>query len=146
MAMLRIALAQVNPVVGDLDGNAALVVEAMKDAERVACDLVVFPELVITGYPPEDLVLKPAFVRDNQQALARVVASSGSCAAVVGFVDGETGSLYNAAGLCAGGELLGVYHKRLLPNYAVFDEDRYFEPGVEPVHLFDVAGVNVGIS
>lgn len=146
MTRLRIALAQLNVVVGDLEGNVTKILHAMADAESRGCDLVAFPELAITGYPPEDLVLKPAFVADNKKALQQVIDASGRCAVVVGFVDGEQGGLYNAAAVCAHGSLLGVYHKRLLPNYAVFDEDRYFEPGIEPLQLFSIADVPVGVS
>ncbi|MBI2706270.1 MAG: NAD+ synthase [Actinobacteria bacterium] len=146
MRPLRIALAQLNVVVGDLDGNVAKILDAMGEAEKRGADLVAFAELAITGYPPEDLLLKPAFVADNKKALQQVVDASRGCAVVVGFVDGEPGALYNAAAVCANGALAGVYHKRLLPNYAVFDEDRYFEPGIEPMELFSVAGVRVGVS
>jgi NAD+ synthase (glutamine-hydrolysing) len=139
-------LAQLDTKVGDLDGNVDAILGAMKEAERAGCDLVALPELTTTGYPPEDLVLKPAFVADNRRALDRVVAASGQTVAVVGFVDGEPGGLYNAAAVCAGGKLLGVYHKRRLPNFAVFDEQRYFQPGVEPIRRFEVAGVSVGVS
>src|SRR5690348_10891178 len=143
---LRVGLAQLNTTVGNLDGNVDAIVAAMKEAERAGCDLVAFPELAVTGYPPEDLVLKPAFVADNRRALERVAAASGRCVAVVGFVDGEPGHLFNAAAVCGGGRVLGVYHKRRLPNFAVFDEQRYFSPGVEPLALYDVAGVTVGVT
>jgi NAD+ synthase (glutamine-hydrolysing) len=143
----RLAAAQLNMVVGDLDGNVERIVEAMKAAEADDADLVAFPELTITGYPPEDLLLKPAFVSDNLDALREVVARSGRTAAVVGFVDrDEQGRLYNAAAICASGTLHGVYRKRCLPNYEVFDEHRYFVPGTEPVRLYEIAGVPVGVS
>ncbi len=129
MARLRLALAQLNLVVGDLEGNVEQVLEAMKSAEADGCDLVAFPELAVTGYPPEDLLLKAAFVADNRRALDRIVAASGRCAAIVGFVDGEGDELYNAAAVCAEGRLHGVYRKQLLPNYEVFDERRYFRAG-----------------
>jgi NAD+ synthase (glutamine-hydrolysing) len=134
-------------VVGDLEGNVEQIVEAMKAAEADDADLVAFPELAITGYPPEDLLLKPAFVTDNLEALGAVVARSGRTAAIVGFVDrDDEDRLYNAAAVCANGELLGVYRKRRLPNYAVFDEERYFEPGSEQLQLYEVAGLPVGLS
>jgi NAD+ synthase (glutamine-hydrolysing) len=144
--MVRVALAQLNTKVGDLDGNVEAIIGAMKEAEQAGCVLVGLPELAITGYPPEDLVLKPAFVADNRRALDRVVAASGQTVAIVGFVDGEPGRLYNAAAVCAGGRLLGIYHKRRLPNFAVFDEQRYFEPGRDVLGLYGVGGVNVGVS
>ena len=147
MTRLRIALAQLNPTVGDLDGNLAKILEAYDAAEAVGCDIVAFPELAITGYPPEDLVLKPGFVADNKVALGKLAAHTGRCAAVVGFVDADR-DLYNAAAVCANGEVVGTYRKRLLPNYGVFDEARYFTPGddSDPIELYLIGGVKVGIS
>jgi NAD+ synthase (glutamine-hydrolysing) len=140
-----LALCQINTTVGDLEGNTDRIVAALAIAEAQGCDLAVFPELALTGYPPEDLLLKPGFVTDNRAALDRVAAASGSCAAVLGFVDAER-DLYNAAAVCAYGELRAVYHKRLLPNYAVFDEQRYFTPGAGTSPLVVVGGVRVGVS
>ena len=144
---LRIALAQLNPTVGDLDGNLAAIVRAYDRADAAGCDIVAFPELAVTGYPPEDLVLKPRFVADNRTILAKFAAHTGRCAAVVGFVDADR-DLYNAAAVCVEGEIVGTYRKRLLPNYAVFDEARYFTPGTDndPLELYVVGGVKVGIS
>jgi NAD+ synthase (glutamine-hydrolysing) len=136
-----------NPPVGDLDGNVAKIVAAYDEAEAAGCDIVAFPELAITGYPPEDLVLKPGFVADNRAALHTIAAHTGRCVAVVGFVDADR-DLYNAAAVCANGAVLGTYRKRLLPNYAVFDEARYFTPGDanDPYELYVIGGVKVGIS
>jgi NAD+ synthase (glutamine-hydrolysing) len=147
VAALRIALAQLNPTVGDLDGNVAKIVAAYDQAEAAGCDIVAFTELAITGYPPEDLVLKAGFVADNLEALAKVAAHTGRCAAVVGYVAADR-DIYNAAAICANGEVLGTYRKRLLPNYAVFDEARYFTPGAasDPYELYVIGGVKVGIS
>ncbi len=147
MTVLRVALAQLNPTVGDLEGNLALITDAYDRADAAGCDIVAFPELSITGYPPEDLVLKPGFVEDNLEMLAKVAARTRRCAAVVGFVDQDR-DLYNAAAVCANGALLGTYHKRLLPNSSVFDEQRYFTPGHEsdPLELFVIGGVKVGLS
>ena len=147
MTVLRIALAQLNPTVGDLDGNLASLIEAYDRAEAAGCDLIAFPELSTTGYPPEDLVLKPGFVADNRQVLEKFAAHTHGCAAVVGFVDADR-DLYNAAALCVGGSILGTYRKRLLPNYAVFDEARYFTPGTDndPLELYEIGGVKVGLS
>ena len=145
MARIRLALCQLNTVVGDLDGNVAKILEAYDQAEAAGCDLAVFPELAITGYPPEDLVLKPGFVAANRAALDKVAARTGRCAAVVGFVDADR-DLYNAAAVCASGSVVGRYQKRLLPNYAVFDEQRYFASGTAPLTLFEVAGVKVGVA
>jgi len=142
---IRLGLGQLNTVVGDLDGNVERILAAYDEAEAAGCDLVVVPELAITGYPPEDLVLKPGFVAANRAALDKVAARTGRCAAVVGFVDADR-DLYNAAAICAGGEVVGDYRKRLLPNYAVFDEQRYFAPGTEPLQLYEIAGVTVGVA
>ena len=145
MPCLRIAACQIDTVVGDLAGNVRRIVDALREAEEAGCDLAAFPELSITGYPPEDLLLKPGFVADNREALEQVAAVSGDCAAVIGFVDADR-DLYNAAAVCAGGRVHGVYRKRLLPNYAVFDEKRYFTPGDGPPQLFVIGGVRVGVS
>ncbi len=145
MPRLRVAACQINNVVGDLDGNVECILAALDRADAAGCDLAVFPELAITGYPPEDLLLKPAFVADNRAALDKLAARTGRCAAVVGFVDAGR-DLYNAAAVCAGGEVKGVYRKRILPNYAVFDEQRYFAPGQGESVLFVVGGVKVGVS
>ena len=147
MARLRVALAQINPTVGDLKGNFATIIDYYDRAEAAGCDIVAFPELAITGYPPEDLVLKPGFVSDNKDVLATIAAHTRRCVAVVGFVDSDR-DIYNAAAVCADGEVKGTYRKRLLPNYAVFDEARYFTPGHEsdPLELYVIGGVKVGIS
>jgi NAD+ synthase (glutamine-hydrolysing) len=147
VARLRIALAQINPKVGDLDGNLATICAVYDRAEEAGCDIVAFPELALTGYPPEDLVLKPGFVADNRLALGKLAARTGRCVAVVGFVDADR-DIYNAAAVCANGEVVGTYRKRLLPNYAVFDEARYFTPGhqSDPYELYEIGGVKVGIS
>jgi NAD+ synthase (glutamine-hydrolysing) len=145
VARIRIAACQINTVVGDLDGNANRIVDALGEAERRGADIAVFPELAITGYPPEDLLLKPGFVADNLDALEKVASQSGRCAAVFGFVDADR-DLHNAAAVCANGRVVGTYRKRLLPNYAVFDEQRYFAPGTEPLQLYLVGGVRVGVS
>jgi NAD+ synthase (glutamine-hydrolysing) len=128
--MVRIALGQVNTTVGDLDGNASLMTAWAAKATDAGADLVCFPELAITGYPPEDLVLRPEFVRDNLRALADLAtAAAGGCAVLVGFVDRTERGLHNAAALLAGGEVVARYHKVKLPNYGVFDEARTFVPG-----------------
>ena len=144
---MRIALAQLNQTVGDLDGNLARIMAAYDAADAAGCDIVAFPELAVSGYPPEDLVLKPRFVADNLASLAKVAAHTRRCAAVVGYVAADR-DLYNAAAVCAGGEVLGTYRKRILPNYGVFDEARYFTPGEasDPYELYVIGGVRVGIS
>jgi NAD+ synthase (glutamine-hydrolysing) len=145
MARLRIATCQINTRVGGLDHNVERILDALRQAEDASCDMAVFPELAITGYPPEDLLLKPGFVADNRAALEKVAAATRSCVAVVGFVDAGR-DLYNAAALCANGEVVGVYRKRELPNYAVFDEARYFARGDAPTQLWTVGDVRVGVS
>ena len=145
MTWLRVALCQLNLVVGDLSGNVERVVSALGRAEESEADLAVFPELAITGYPPEDLLLKPGFVADNQVALAKVAQATERCTAVVGFVD-ERLDLYDSAAVCAGGEVRGIYHKVNLPNYSVFDEQRYFVPGTGAQTLYLIGGVRTGIS
>src|SRR5437762_1709500 len=141
---MRIALAQVNPTVGDLDGNARLVVDWIERARAAGADLVCFPELVLTGYPPEDLVLKPSFVRDNLSQLEWVARGTRGISAVVGFVD-EDGDIYNAAAFLHDGEVKAVYHKVFLPNYGVFDEKRYFVPGHKSP-IVELDGVRIGLS
>ncbi|MDQ2727201.1 MAG: NAD+ synthase [Actinomycetota bacterium] len=145
MTRLRVALGQLNPTVGDLEGNADRIIEALGEAEAAGADLAVFPELAITGYPPEDLLLKPGFIAGNRAALEKVAAATGRCVAVVGFVD-EATDLYNAAAVCANGALIGTHHKEVLPNYGVFDEQRYFAPGRGATRLWSVGGVRVGVS
>ena len=147
MARIRVAACQINTVVGDLDGNVGRTLAALAEAEAQGADLAVLPELTVTGYPPEDLLGRPAFVADNLAAFAAVAAGTGACAAVVGYVDvGPGGRLVNAAALCRGGRMLGRYVKRMLPNYGVFDEQRWFAPGTEDAALFEVAGVPVGMT
>lgn len=145
MRRLRVACCQYNPTVGDLTGNLAAMMEFLERAERTGADVAVFPELSVTGYPPEDLVLKPRFVEDNLNVLEAMAARSGECAVVVGFVDLDR-DLFNGAALCHRGEVVLRYHKRLLPNYSVFDEQRYFSRGREPLSLVELNGVKVGLS
>jgi NAD+ synthase (glutamine-hydrolysing) len=148
MPHLRLAAAQLNTVVGDLAGNVDRILAALAAAEHAGADLCVLPELAIAGYPPEDLLLKPGFVADNVTALEKVAAATGRCVAVVGFVGAAPGGrgLANAAAVCAGGRVVGVYNKRFLPNYGVFDEQRWFIPSTEDPTLFGVAGALVGVS
>ncbi len=130
--MIRIALGQINTTVGDLDGNVAKMAEWAGRATEAGADLVCFPELAVTGYPPEDLVLRPRFVTDNLTALEDLArATAGGSAVLTGFVDRTERGLHNAAALLSGGEIAARYHKVKLPNYGVFDEQRYFVPGDE---------------
>ena len=134
MSHLRLALAQLNVTVGDLAGNAARIREAMLRAAAWQADLVVCPELALSGYPPEDLLLKPAFVEEQLRVLDAVASAATGVAALVGYVDRDRqGRLYNAAALLADGRRVATYHKQCLPNYGVFDERRYFTPGHSPL-------------
>ncbi len=142
--MIRLGLAQINTVVGDVDGNALQVCAMLDRARAMGVDLVAFPELAITGYPPEDLLLKPDFIRANLAALDRVAACTRGLSAIVGFVDADE-HLYNAAALLVDERRVGVYRKQRLPNYGVFDEKRYFHQG-EACPVFALNGTPVGIT
>jgi NAD+ synthase (glutamine-hydrolysing) len=141
---IRVALAQIDTTVGDLPGNTAKIIEWMGPARDAGADLVAFPELAVTGYPPEDLVLRRSFVADNLAALDEIVAASRGIAVVVGFVD-QNDDIYNAAAVISDGRLAHRYHKQFLPNYGVFDEDRYFQRGHDSP-VFVIAGVDVGVN
>ena len=153
---LRVAGAQIDLTVGDLAGNESRILEAMAWAEAEEADVLLLPELAVTGYPPEDLVLREGFVAENLAVLDRLAAASGSTAVIVGFVDRlPTGRrdddsvkrrVVNAAAVLARGRIAGVYHKVLLPNYGVFDEARYFAEGRGEIELFEIGGVACGVS
>lgn len=146
MRSFRVALAQINSTVGDLEGNVQAILARTREAEAAGADLVAFPELAICGYPPEDLVLRRGFVRDNLGALNRVRAATAGrhVTVVIGFVDLAVDA-FNAAAVLHNGELAGVYHKQFLPNYGVFDETRYFRPG-HAAPVFEIAGIGVGVN
>ena len=139
---MRLALAQINTVVGDLEGNRRRILAAVDDARGEGADLALLPELAVTGYPPEDLLLRPAFVRAAEASLREIAAACIDIVALVGtpWFDRD---LFNACAVCASGEVKAVYRKRFLPNYGVFDEDRYFAPGRELV-LLRLGGTLVG--
>ncbi len=144
MHRLRIALTQVNTTVGDFEGNFQKFLGAIDQARSLSVDLLTFPELAVCGYPPEDLLLKPRFIEENLKYLDRLVDASSGLTVVAGFVDARDG-LYNAAAIIHDGRLVGTYHKIRLPNYGVFDENRYFQAGSRcPVYV--VAGVGLGIN
>jgi NAD+ synthase (glutamine-hydrolysing) len=151
MSTLRIALAQINLTVGDIEGNAARIEASLERARRSRADIVLFPELPLTGYPPEDLLLKPGFVAAARAGIERLLPHSRGLTAIVGFPD-RCDDLFNAAAVLHDGRLAGVYHKKLLPNYSVFDEDRYFTPGKtrilfqRPVGLATGDGIRFGVS
>ena len=144
MKSLRVALAQINPTVGDLRGNTDKIVAWIQKAKKEKADIVAFPELAVTGYPPEDLVLKPQFIEDNIAAVRKIAGRTRSITAIVGFVDSNA-HLYNAAAVIADGRMRDVYHKIMLPNYGVFDEFRYFKPG-RRFPVYGINGVKVGIN
>ncbi len=144
MRTLRIAMAQINPTVGDLAGNRDRIIDSIGRARKAGADIVAFPELAVTGYPPEDLLLKPQFVKDNLKALKEIQRATTGITAVVGFVDRKD-LLYNAAAIMHNGKLAYVYHKILLPNYGVFDEYRYFRPG-NRYPLLTLRGVTLGVN
>ncbi len=144
MRRLRIGMAQIDTTVGDFAGNTRKVLESIDQARSLGVDLVTFPELTICGYPPEDLLFKPRFVEENQKSLDKVIASSSGLTIVVGFVDAKE-DIYNAAAVIHDGKLAGVYHKIYLPNYGVFDENRYFRGGSEcPVYI--IGGIGIGVN
>jgi NAD+ synthase (glutamine-hydrolysing) len=130
MRRFRVALGQINATVGDLEGNVRLIVHGIERARALGCSLVAFPELAITGYPPEDLLFKPAFIEANLRALDAVTQASHGLSVIVGFVD-KRDDIFNAAAVLHDGRRAGVYHKQYLPNYGVFDENRYFQAGTE---------------
>jgi NAD+ synthase (glutamine-hydrolysing) len=130
MRRFRVSLAQINPTVGDIEGNVRRVIDDIGRARTLGADLVAFPELAITGYPPEDLLFKSAFIEANLAGLRDIVQAARDLTVVVGFVD-KRQDIYNAAAIIHDGTLAGVYHKQFLPNYGVFDENRYFQAGRE---------------
>ncbi|MFQ6015711.1 MAG: NAD+ synthase [Anaerolineae bacterium] len=144
MGTMRIALAQINTTVGDLGGNKRKILRYLDEARGIGADLVVFPELAIPGYPPEDLLLKPEFIEANLACLQEIVPATRGFTAVVGFAD-SVGDIYNAAAVIHDGVLAGVYHKHYLPNYGVFDEDRYFQAG-QTYPVFALGGTILGVS
>ena len=150
----RLALAQINPTVGDIAGNTAKILDYLERAREAQADLVAFPELAITGYPPEDLLFKRSFLTDNVAAMEKVAAASQGIAVVLGYVhivslerqSEDVGpQVTNAAALCSGGKLIDTYHKIFLPNYGVFDEQRYFQSGSE-CPVYTIGGVAVGVN
>jgi NAD+ synthase (glutamine-hydrolysing) len=141
---LRIGLAQTNTTVGDFAGNRQKILEAIEKARVSGVDLITFPELAICGYPPEDLLFKPQFIQENLRSLDKVIEASAGMTVITGFVDADE-DIYNAAAVIHDGKLAGVYHKIYLPNYGVFDENRYFRAGSE-CPVYTIAGINIGIN
>jgi NAD+ synthase (glutamine-hydrolysing) len=161
MRTFRIAMAQINPTVGDIAGNSRLIRAWIKEARKAKADLVAFPELAVTGYPPEDLLLKPGFVDDNRRALDEIAHDCSGIVAVIGYVgqgamareksgppsvvSADRHELYNAAAIIAERRLVATYSKWLLPNYGVFDEGRYFHPG-RRLSLVGLRGVTIAVN
>ena len=146
MASIRVALAQLNFRLGDFDSNVASITEAYDQSLEREADVVVFSELAVCGYPPEDLLLKQRFLEDARAALEDIAARTSDAVAVVGFPEQEGQDIYNSAAVCHQGAVKGIYRKQLLPNYSVFDEKRYFSPGTSAGPIVQIAGVMVGIS
>ncbi len=142
---LRVALGQINCVVGDLKGNCAKMLECVERAKLSGADMVTFPELAVTGYPPEDLLLKPKFIEDNLRTVKDFSRSVHDIVVITGFVDMSGENIYNAAAVILDNEIKGIYHKILLPNYGVFDEKRYFKSGAGPI-VFCCGNFVFGVS
>jgi NAD+ synthase (glutamine-hydrolysing) len=141
---MRIALAQIDPTVGDLDGNRALILERLAQAREAGADMAVFPELAVTGYPPEDLLLRPGFIRAAERSLDEIARASRGITLLVGTPHLDR-DLYNACAVCSGGEVKALVKKRFLPNYGVFDEERYFGAGRE-LFLFELGSTLIGVT
>ena len=137
-------MAQTNPVVGDIAGNAKKILSWTAKAKKAGAQLVIFPELTVTGYPPEDLLLKPGFIDDNLKALKSLARKINGITAIIGFVDRDA-DIFNAAAIIHNRKIAGVYHKMYLPNYGVFDEQRYFQAGTTPLN-FVLNGVTIGVG
>src|ERR1043165_5083472 len=145
MRTLRIGLAQVDTTVGDIAGNVEIILGNIAAARARQCDIVAFPELAVTGYPPEDLVLRRAFCETSRAAIEQLLPASEGLFVVVGFVDWHNGDAYNAAAVLVDGRWVDTYHKQRLPNYGVFDEERYFAAG-RRVPLYQFGESSIGVS
>lgn len=142
---LRIGLAQINPTVGDMRGNVEIITRMITTAKQQHLDLLVFPELCLCGYPPEDLLHKPKFPADNSKALKELLPETDAITAVIGYAQSQDDSCFNAAAILHNRQVLSVYHKGQLPNYGVFDEKRYFTPGHQPV-IIEQKGIYIAIT
>ncbi len=145
MQTIRLGMAQINSTVGDFAGNQQIIIRQINKAKEAGCDIVVFPELCITGYPPEDLLFKSQFIRENKMSLKAIIPATSGITAIIGFVDGEGSSLFNSAAVIANQSIVTIYHKIILPNYGVFDEQRYFKPGND-CSIVNISGVGTGIN
>jgi NAD+ synthase (glutamine-hydrolysing) len=144
MRKLRIGMSQINTTVGDFAGNTRKINDAIAAARTLGVDLITFPELAVCGYPPEDLLFKPQFIEENLKSLEKIIKQTSGMAAVVGFVDAKN-DIYNAAAIINDGKLVSIYHKIYLPNYGVFDENRYFQAGRE-CPVYTIFGVGIGVN
>ncbi len=144
MKKIRVALGQINTVLGDFDYNLNKILDYTKEAEKLEADIIVFPELALTGYPPEDLVLKQSFIEKNTEYIKRLSQNVGNIVVIVGFIDKQE-DIYNAAAIIHKGEIKGIYHKQYLPNYGVFDEKRYFQEG-KKLTILQIENYKFGIS
>ena len=144
MPSIRISIAQINTTVGDLEANQSKIISYIEKARQDKSDVIVFPELTVTGYPPEDLLHKPYFVDQNMTSAQKIAETTQNICAVYGFVESQNG-LYNSAAIAHNGKLISTYQKQLLPNYGVFDEKRYFTHG-ENTKIYRLSGVNIGIN
>ncbi len=145
MSTIRIALAQINSTVGDLEGNVAKIIAAIERARDAEADIVTFPELAVCGYPPEDLLLKPGFLRDSRDAIDEIARQSKNIVSLTGFAYAINGNVYNAAALINNTHIVNIYHKVELPNYGVFDEKRYFTPGSGCLP-FEINGATITVN
>jgi NAD+ synthase (glutamine-hydrolysing) len=144
MSKLRLALAQINTTVGDFAFNTGKIIENIDKSRSLGVDIVAFPELAVCGYPPEDLLFKTKFIEENQKSLSKIISACKGITAIVGFVDSD-GDIYNAAAVINNGNLVGKYHKIYLPNYGVFDENRYFQEGRE-CPVYTINGISIGVN
>src|SRR3989344_9267910 len=139
---MKIALAQINPIVGDIEGNAGKIISIIK---KTKAEVVVFPELSITGYSPQDLLLNNNFIYENEAALKKIIKNTKNKAAIVGFAEKADGSLYNSAAIIRNGQIIEIHHKICLPNYTIFDEKRWFREGTDAA-IFELNGKRIGVS
>lgn len=144
MRILRIGLCQINTTVGDIEGNTKKIIDYVAKGKKMGADLLVFPEMAVTGYPPEDLLLMPKFIDANLRAVNKIAKATSSITAIVGFVY-KDGDIFNSAALLHHGKMIDVYSKTYLPNYGVFDEDRYFHAGKENF-IFTLKSTRIGVS
>ncbi|MCS7180771.1 MAG: NAD+ synthase, partial [bacterium] len=145
MGNIKIALCQLNFSVGDILRNKEKIIKTIKKVEKENCEIVCFPELAITGYPPEDLLLKKKFVEDNLKAIDEIKKNVKKSIVILGFVNKKNEKIFNSAGIIFKRKLVGIYNKKILPNYGVFDEKRYFSEGKE-IGFFEINGVKFGVT